>query len=156
MKPAGIPDLEHLQQTYPSSVPHCGQMGQRLILVEQGRIQLHQPYGEHLLGDVDRQLIHTSVQLTMVDSGFGAAALSGMVELESIATIDLHMDYYRPAVAGQDLYLEARIERMTPRLVFVRGHVWQSNRDQPTAAGSAKFMRAANSQGPLKGRDESE
>ena len=142
-----------LIEYYPPSVPHCGQMGQEILRVAKGEIRLRQPYSESLLGDAERGLIHTSVQLTMVDSGFGAAVLSAFEQVEAIATLDLRMDYQRPAVAGQDLFLDARVDRITRQIVFVSGCVWQISPEQPSALARAAFMRGAGSRLAVKSAD---
>ncbi len=129
---------------YPTSVPHCGALGQEVVAVESGWVRVRQPYAEHLLGDIERGWIHTSVQLTLVDSAFGAAVLSAFDTPEPIATLDLRMDYHRPAVAGQDLFVDARVERVAAQIVFVSGTVWQERPERPTAVARAAFMRVAH------------
>ncbi len=143
---------EHpLQRYYATSVPHCGALGQIIEEVGRGRVRVRQPYAEFLLGDAERGLIHTSVQLSLVDSGFGAAILSALDAPESIATIDLRMDYQRPAVAGKDLILEAEVDRVARQIAFVSGRIWQDSPDQPTALARAAFMRTANNAPPVLG-----
>lgn len=144
--PAEHPLIRH----YPQQVPHCGHLGQEIVSVTAGQLRMRQPYGEHLLGDAERGLIHSSVQLTLVDSGFGAAVLSAFSEMEAIATLDLRMDYHRPAVAGHDLYLDARVDRISKQIVFVSGAVWQLDPDQPTAMARATFMRGASRRRPVE------
>lgn len=137
-------DEHPLQRYYATSVPHCGALGQVIEEVGRGRVRVRQPYADFLLGDAERGLIHTSVQLSLVDSGFGAAILSALDAPEPIATIDLRMDYHRPAVAGQDLILEAEVDRIARQIVFVSGRVWQNDAEQPTALARAAFMRTAH------------
>lgn len=139
-----------LMEQYPLQVPHCGQLGQKILRIGQGRLRMQQPYAEHLLGDAERGLIHSSVQLTLVDSGLGAAVLSVFDAPEAIATLDLRMDYHRPALAGMDLFLDAQVERITRQIVFVSGVVWQSAPEQITARARATFMRGAGRHLPVR------
>lgn len=111
----------------------------------EGYAQLRQPYAEFLLGDIDRGPMHTSVAMTPVDSPCGAAAFSALGDGASIATLDLRMDYLRPAVAGKDLIADARVDRITKHVVFISTTVWQDSPDEPTAAARVAFMRSANS-----------
>lgn len=138
-----------LQQFYATSVPHCAAMKLEILRVQRGQVQLRQPYAAWQLGDPDGGLIHTSVQLSLVDSGFGAAVLSCLQQPTSIATLDLRMDYQRPAMANHALYMDARIDRMTRQIVFVSGEVWQQTPDTPTALARAAFMLDANKRAVL-------
>lgn len=140
--------VQQMCEQYGELVPHSGAMGQTIIAVEKGRAVMRQPWRPELLGDSERGLIHTSVQLTLVDSTFGVAVFSALGVAESIATLDLRMDYLRPAVAGKDIYAEATVERVTRQIVFIRGRIWQTESSSggsvETALARATFMRGAN------------
>ena len=79
-----------------------------------------------------------------MDSVYGAVILAALGGQGSIATLDLRMDYLRPAVAGHDLYATASVDKMNRQIVFVSGRIWQQDESKPTAIGRATFMRGAN------------
>ena len=138
-----------LLENYGQRVPHSGAMGHRIVEASPGRALLCQPWKPVLLGDAERGLIHTSVQLTLVDATFGVAVFCALGVQESIATLDLRMDYYRPAVAGHDIYAEALVQRVSRQIVFVQGRLWQEDGECDTAVARASFMRAANARSVL-------
>lgn len=146
MKQALAPGAQEVCDRYSELVPHCGALGQRICEVENGRAVLCLPWRPELVGDTERGLVHTSVQLTLVDSTFGVSVISTLGATESIATLDLRMDYLQPAVVGGDIYAEAIVERVTRQIVFVRGRLWQEQGGEqvPTAMARATFMRGAN------------
>lgn len=136
--------VTQVQASYVGAVPHSTDMGQELLQTGSGELWLRQPFREQLLGDVDGGLIHTAVQISLMDSIFGAVVIADIGYRESIATLDLRIDYLRPAVRDCDLYASATIERKTRQIVFVSGKIWQSDPENPTAIGRASFMRGAN------------
>lgn len=139
-----------LAEGFARAIPHSAAIGQEVLSVCDGEARMRQPYRVELLGDAERGLIHTAVQITLVDSAFGVAVFSALGAQESIATLDLRVDYHRPAVAGADLYALAQVERVTRQVVFVSGRVWQGeDPDKATAVARASFMRAANAQRPV-------
>ncbi len=142
--PAAGKDYAQLRATYVGAVPHSDDMGQELLVSEDGTLVLRQPYRDELLGNIEQGLIHTAVQISLMDSVFGAAVMADIGYGESIATLDLRIDYLRPAVRGCDLYASAIIERKTRQIIFVSGKIWQQDAASPTAIGRASFMRGAN------------
>ncbi len=136
--------LERLKASFVGAVPHSLDMGHELLGQSADTLVLRQPYRENLLGNVEQGLIHTAVQISLMDSVFGAVVMADLGYEESIATLDLRIDYLRPAVRDLDLYASAVIERKTRQIVFVSGRIWQHAKDTPTAIGRASFMRGAN------------
>ena len=61
--------------------------------------------------------------------------------IESIATLDLRMDYLRPAVAGHDLRIEAECYHLTRCVGFVRATLHQGERERAVSLCTAAFMR---------------
>ncbi len=133
-----------LLRQYVASLPHSSALGQEIVRIGRGEVRMRQPYAHGLLGDPQQGLIHTSVQFSLVDSALGAAVLSGFERMEAIATLDLRMDYHRPAVADLDLFVDARIDRISRQIVFVSAQVWQKEPQEITAMARATFMRGAS------------
>ena len=70
------------------------------------------PYAEHLVGDPDTGVIHGGVITALLDNASGMAVRSeGGVpgEERSMATLDLRIDYMRPAQPREDLIAEAAV-----------------------------------------------
>lgn len=121
-------------------VPHSRDMGHRIEEVRAGVAVLRQPFRDCLVGDPEHGLIHTGVQITLIDAACGIAVFSALGKIQTIATLDLRMDYLRPAVAGVDLLGCAECYRLTGQIAFVRGTVWQDDRERPVSTAQAAFM----------------
>lgn len=138
------PHLIALREGFTRVVPHSHHLGQVIETLAPGQGCLRQPYRSDLLGDAEQGLIHSSVLTSLMDSTFGVTVFSSLEADESIATLDLRMDYLQPARADLDLWARARLDRLTRQVAFVSGMIWQASEDQPVALGRACFMRAAN------------
>jgi uncharacterized protein (TIGR00369 family) len=138
------PFLDSLRQGFTQAIPHSRRLGQVIEDLHPGEGCIRQPYQPQLLGDVEQGLIHCSVQTSLMDSTFGVTVFSALGGSESIATLDLRMDYLQPAVAGMDLWARAKVDRLTRQVAFVSGIIWQADPEQPITLGRACFMRAAN------------
>lgn len=126
-------------------VPHVHDLGMSVVSLQPDGIHIRLPYREEWLGDIVHGLIHPGIISTLVDSGSGLAVLARLENPEPIATLDLRMDYLRPAL--KDLALDCRAEafRVTPHIVFVRASVWQSDDSKPVALSQSVFMRSSTS-----------
>jgi uncharacterized protein (TIGR00369 family) len=96
------------------------------------------------LGDTERGLIHTGVITTLVDTVSGLAAVAGAGRFEAIATLDLRMDFLRPARPGKPLHAHAVCYRLTPSITFVRASAWQDDENEPVAVSQSTFMRSSS------------
>jgi uncharacterized protein (TIGR00369 family) len=103
----------------------------------------HLPFREDWLGDSGRGIIHTGLITTLVDSISGIALLGKLGSFEAIATLDLRMDYLRPALRDQTLYCRAWCYRMTAHIAFVQASVWQESETEPVAQSQSAFMRSS-------------
>jgi uncharacterized protein (TIGR00369 family) len=101
-------------------------------------------YAEHLVGDPDTGVIHGGVISALLDNASGVAVRSDAsvaADERSMATLDLRIDYMRPAQPREDLYAEAHCYRVTSNVAFVRAVAYHANdRDNPIASSVATFM----------------
>lgn len=136
---------QELAARFANVVPHIHELGMSIIDMQSESVHIRLPYREEWLGDTVHGLIHPGIISTLVDSGSGLAVLSRLDNPEPIATLDLRMDYLRPAL--KDLALDCRAEafRVTPHIVFVRASVWQTDEKNPVALSQSAFMRSSTS-----------
>ena len=76
----------------------------------------------------------------LADSACGLAVGAALTERMPYATLDLRMDYLRPAGPEHEVFCEAHCYRVTRSVAFVRAEVWQQDRSQPIATAQATFM----------------
>jgi uncharacterized protein (TIGR00369 family) len=141
--------LEELNRKYLARTPHMRDIGSRVVGVDRARGSMLLPARADWLGDPVRGLMHPGVLTVLADSACGLAVGAALRERAPYATLDLRMDYLRPAGPEHDVTCDAHCYRLSRNVAFVRADVWQSDRSQPIAAAQATFMLAtARGTGP--------
>lgn len=136
---------QRIAQGFNEAIAHNQALGLTVTDVETDRVQVSLGYSEAFLGDPVAGLWHTAVGTSAADSSCGLAVFLALPGMESIATLDLRMDYLRPAVAGQDLQVEAECYHVTRCVAFARATLHQGERDRPVSRCTAVFMRTGQS-----------
>ncbi|MDQ3124617.1 MAG: PaaI family thioesterase, partial [Pseudomonadota bacterium] len=77
---------------------------------------------------------------TLLDHVGGLAVWIALGRFESIATLDLRVDYMRAAGARRDLVAEARCYHLTRSVAFVRAWAFEDGPDDPVAAAQSAYM----------------
>jgi len=132
--------LEDLNRKYVSRTPHMREIGLTVTAIAPARGTMTQPARPDWVGDPGRGMLHTGVLTVLADSACGLAVGAAMTERVPYATLDLRMDWLRPAGPDHDVHCEAHCYRMTRSVAFVRGEVWQRDRNDPIATAQATFM----------------
>ncbi|MES1929294.1 thioesterase [Salinisphaera dokdonensis CL-ES53] len=132
---------ERVAAGFNQRIAHNQAIGLRVVDVQTDRVVTTLAYREEFLGDPVAGLWHTAIGTTAADSTCGLAVFLSLPALESIATLDLRMDYLRPAVAGHDLWVEAECYHLTQSVAFVRATLHQSDREKAVSLCTAAFMR---------------
>lgn len=121
-------------------IPHTRDLGVEVIEAGPDGVRLLLPWHQDLLGDPSRGLVHGGVLTMLLDTACGAAVLPALPSPEVCPTLDLRVDHYRPAVAGQAIFAEARAVSVSASVVFTEGLAWQ-RRERPVARCIANFVR---------------
>ncbi len=101
-------------------VPHNQALGLRFVSWIGGRATLALPYDEKLIGNPQTGVLHGGAITAALDAACGVAVLGKLDEPIPVATLDLRIDYLRPADAGKDVYVRAECFKVTRRIAFVR------------------------------------
>lgn len=133
---------EPLPGTFLAQLPHARELGIELISFDRaaGRCAFRQPWRAELVGDPERQILHGGVITSLLDTLGAAAVIARGVKAQ--ATLDLRVDYLRPATAQRDLIAEAECYRVTRHVAFVRGVCHQGDVERPVANLTATFVVA--------------
>jgi uncharacterized protein (TIGR00369 family) len=134
------PLLDDLNRKFVSRTPHMREIGARITAVDRGRGSITLPARPEWLGDPNRGLLHPGALTVLADSACGLAVGAALTQRAPYATLDLRMDYLRTAGPDHDVHCDAHCFRITRNVAFVRGEVWQADREQPIAAVQASFM----------------
>lgn len=133
--------IERLARSFTEAVPHVRALGIVLEYARSDQVCARLPARAELVGDPRRGLIHGGAITTLIDSVSGIAVFARLGVAERIATLDLRVDYLRPASADRDLRCEAECYRLTSQIAFVRARVVQDDPALPIAESLSTFMR---------------
>lgn len=133
--------------------PHGWLLGLAVEAGEPGLVRTRVPYHPVFVGDPATGVIHGGVVTTMLDESCGAAVQLALAETAAIATLDLRIDYMRPATPGLDIQARAECYRVTKSIAFVRAIAFQGEESTLVASAAATFMIGANRTDMMNGRD---
>jgi len=131
-----------LARQFCDSVPHNRDLGIEVVSTEIECTTMRLKPHPGLLGDTAKNLLFNSVSLSLADACSGLAVFVATKTLVPISTLDLRMDYLRPASAALSLNATATCYRHTAEIAFVRCFVFSESVAEPVAIGSSVFMRA--------------
>ncbi|MGE0788451.1 MAG: PaaI family thioesterase [Sandaracinaceae bacterium] len=136
-------DLDALNASMRSEVPHNREIGLEVIRAEpeRGLCWMRLPFAEHLVGDIDRGLLHGGPITTLLDAASGMAMLLRLGRDSGIATVDLRIDFLKPGLAGLDVIASTECYKLTRTIGFVRGLAYQDDEEAPIASVAATFIR---------------
>lgn len=125
-------------------VPHAAAIGMDIVSIEKAKAVLKVAYAEKLVGNPETGVVHGGVITTLLDNASGIAVFSALEAPTSIATLDLRIDYMRPATPGETIFAEAICYRVTGTIAFVRGAAYHASPDDPIATSVASFMLSSD------------
>ena len=102
------------------------------------------PYRPVFVGDTETGVLHGGVVTAMLDESCGIAVQLALNASCAIATLDLRIDYQKPATPGLDIKAHSVCHRVTRSIAFVRSTAYQESEDDPVATATSCFMIGAN------------
>ena len=123
-----------------TGMPHGREIGMRLHRSARGQAHLSVPYDERLIGDPQTGVLHGGVITALLDTACGSAALSASGKPMATATLDLRIDYMRPATVGLAVHARAECYRLTRTIAFTRAVAYHTDPDDPIASAAGSFM----------------
>jgi uncharacterized protein (TIGR00369 family) len=142
--PSTVP--EHKAGFVLAGVPHAAALQLAIVEIKAGEATCKVPYAEHLIGNPDTRVIHGGVITALLDNACGVAVGSKTRLQGSIATLDLRIDYMKPANPGEDIFAFAECYKVTKNIAFARGVAYHTDRNDPIATCAAAFMLGTKSQ----------
>ncbi len=134
--------------------PHNQFLGMEIVYIEHGRAVIRVPYAERLAGNATSGVLHGGVITTVLDSACGVAVIAALGQRMGIATLDLRIDYLKPATPGEAVTAAAHCYKVTRNICFVRALAYHADRADPIANCAASFMiTALEAPGPSLGGD---
>ena len=131
--------MQRLARQFIESIPYARAMGMVLDRIEDGRATISMAYDARLVGDPESGVIHGGAVSALMDTCGGAAVMCHPAAPAGTATIDLRIDYMRPATPGQRITARAECYNVTRSVAFVRATAHDADPDRPVATATGAF-----------------
>jgi uncharacterized protein (TIGR00369 family) len=125
---------------YVSKVGHGGALG--ITYDEHGEdwVTLRLPYREELVGMPESGILASGPIISLMDMATSLALWVKLGHFRHQATLDLRIDYLRPATPGRDIVGRGECYGITRSIGFVRGLAHDGDAADPVAHVSGTFM----------------
>ncbi len=119
--------------------PHNRDLLLELVTVGKGSATVRMPYQEKLVGNTETGVIAGGAVTTAMDSVCGVAVYTAMPVPMAIATLDLRIDYMKPATPDRAVMVTADCYRLGRHVAFVRAIAYHDDPAEPIANATAAF-----------------
>jgi len=127
----------------PTLAGHGGRLGQRYHAHGDDWIEVAQPWSEELVGDEERGVIASGPIIALMDVATSLAVWHRLRRFVAHATLDLRIDYLRPAHPRRIVIGRGECLRISRSIAFTRGIAHDGDPADPVAHVAATFMVTA-------------
>lgn len=126
------------------SLPHCATLGFQYLGADGRKPVLKVDWREDLVGNPATGVLHGGIITSLVDTTSAVSVTAQLERFETIATLDLRIDYLKAATPGKAIYCRAECYRLASQVAFTRAVCYHDDPDDPIAHGVATFMRGSS------------
>jgi uncharacterized protein (TIGR00369 family) len=126
--------------TLASQVGHTRALG--LIYEDSGDgwMELAIDWREELVGVPQSGILASGAIVSLIDTASGGAIWSRLGRFRPMVTVDLRLDYLRPARKGERVHARCECNKITRQIAFVRGIAHVGDPTDPIAHSASTFM----------------
>jgi uncharacterized protein (TIGR00369 family) len=132
--------IAFFQQWFSDTIPHSKALGLKIIAVRRGFGSMQLDWREELVGNPETGVLAGGPLTALMDSCCGMSVATMLKEPAPFSTLDLRIDYVRPATPGQAVIAEAECYRITRSVAFTRAFAHHGDAKDPIAAAAGTFM----------------
>jgi len=102
--------------------------------------ELSLPWREELVGVAETGVLASGAIVSLIDTASGTSVWVTLGKFTPILTVDLRLDYLRPAVKGETIVARCECVKLTRRIAFIRGIAHGGDEQRPIALSTGTFM----------------
>lgn len=102
--------------------------------------ELELPWREDLIGESESHVLASGPIISLLDMASGLSIWTKMQNFQAVATLDLRVDYQRPARERHNVIARVECYRLTKSAAFVRGIAHDGEPEDPVAHMAGVFM----------------
>jgi uncharacterized protein (TIGR00369 family) len=119
---------------------HIVALGLSLVSHGENWCELALGYDRRLVSDATSGILASGPIVSLMDTAGGLAVLARIGAGRMSATLDLRLDYLRPARPGMQVNARAECYRITRRVAFMRGIAHDGDPEDPIAHATGTYM----------------
>lgn len=102
--------------------------------------ELALPWREQLVGVPETGVLASGAIVSLVDTASGMSVWLTLDRFVPVVTLDLRLDYLRPAAKGETIVARCECTKLTRRIAFVSGLAHGGDPERPIARSAGTFM----------------
>jgi uncharacterized protein (TIGR00369 family) len=123
-----------------ASRAHGGLIGLRYVTHGADWAELAIDYDERLIGDLETGVLASGPILALMDMATSMSIWIKQKRFRAQATLDLRVDYLRPATPGKAVIGRGECYRITRSVAFIRGQAHDGDPGDPVAHVAGTYM----------------
>jgi uncharacterized protein (TIGR00369 family) len=141
--------LERLNQAIIQAVPFNAALRLSVEDFDDGVAIVRLPYRLELVGNPTTGVLHGGMVTSLIDATCGLAVFMKLRRMMRIATLDLRIDYLKPATPPLDVRARAECYKVTRQVAFTRAIAYHEDPDDPIASSAGTFMLFDDTRSPV-------
>lgn len=133
-------DYDNLAQMITDGIPHVREIGVRVTEIGPEGITVRVDQQDRFIGDPETGIIHGGIITVLLDTVSGMSVYTAVDSFAPLATLDLRIDYLKPARPKSAIFAHAHCYKATRNVAFVHGVAYQDSVDDPIAHSTGTFM----------------
>lgn len=141
--------LRTVNQAMVDAVPFNAALKLRAVDCGPGEATMVLPWRDEIVGNAETGVLHGGAITAMMDATSGLAVFMKLPEPTRIATLDLRIDYLKPATPHVDVRCRAECYKLTRQIAFVRALAFHEDPRDAIASAAGTFMVFDENRTPL-------